>query len=271
LKVDPDNPDALEVRGNLRYWSWLSDFEQDPAKRAALIDAAKADLEKATSLNANQAGAYVTLSHLYNNHPKTSSTDVLIAAQRAYEADEFLATAETVLSRLVLAAYDLGQFDKADQWCMEAQRRFPAGYQTVRCQLFLLTTRAKNPDIAAAWKLADSVTAISPNPKFYRLNSDMLVGAVIARASKTNPALADSARHVIKRSEGDAALDRTRDMPLYGAIGLTMLGDKAEAIRLLKIHLSVNPQKVASFRDDPGWQYRDLQSEPAYKQLVGAR
>ena len=271
LRIDPDSPDALEVRGTTRYWGFLNNFEEDAAKKAALIDAAKADLEKSTSLNARQAGAYVTLSHLYNNHPATSATDVLIAAQRAYETDEFLAEAETVLSRLVLAAYDLGQFEKADQWCAETQRRFPNGWRTVRCQLLLLTTRVRQPDVALAWKLADSVAAIAPNPKYYRLNSDMLVGAVIARASKTTPALADSARRVIKRSEGDAAIDPTRDMALYGPIGLTILGDKAEAIRLLKIHLAVNPQKISGFREDPGWQYRDLMSEPAYKQLVGTR
>jgi serine/threonine-protein kinase len=271
LKIDPDNPDALEVRGNLLYWGFLNNFEEDAAKKAALINDAKATLEKAVSLNARQAGAYSTLSHLYNNHPTTSSTDVLIAAQRAYEADEFLSDAELVLSRLVLAAYDLGQFEKADQWCSTARSRFPRGWRTFRCQLFVLTTRLKPADVDAAWHFADSVTALSPNAKYYRLNSDMLVAAVIARASKSAPTLADSARHVIKRSAGDAQMDPTRDLDLYGAIGYTMLGDKADAIRLLKTYLAVNPQKMNGFREEPGWMYRDLTSEPAYRQMVGSR
>ena len=271
LKIDAASPDALEVRGNLLYWGYLNNFEEEGAKKAALIDGAKASLEKAVSLNPRQAGAYSTLSHLYNNHPATSSTDVVIAAQRAYEADEFLSDAENVLSRLVLAAYDLGQFEKADQWCSVARTRFPRGYRSFRCQLFLMTTRFKQPDVSAAWRLADSTAALSPNPKYFRLNSDMLVGAVIARASKTNAALADSARHVIKRSESDAQLDPTRDLNLYGAIGYTILGDKADAIRLLKTYLAVNPQKMNGFREDPGWQYRDLMTEPAYRQMVGSR
>ncbi|HVE51887.1 MAG TPA: hypothetical protein VNB23_00740, partial [Ramlibacter sp.] len=271
LAIDAANPDALELRGTLKYWSFLQNFEEDATRKAALIDEAKANLEKATEVNVRQAGAYSTLSHLYNNHPSTSSTDVLIAAQRAYEADEFLSDAELVLARIFLAAYDLGQFDKADQWCGVARMRFPASWRSFRCQLFLLTMRNKNPDIATAWRLADTVTALAPNARYYRLNSDMLVGAVIARASRSNPALADSARRVIRRSEGDAGLDPVRDLALYGAIGYVALGDYADAVRLLKIHLAVNPQKTASFRDDPGWQYRELAPYPPFRQLVGVR
>ena len=271
LATDADNPDALELRGTLLYWAFLNNFEEDATRKAALIDDAKTSLERATQFNVRQAGAYSTLSHLYNNHPSTSSTDVLLAAQRAYEADEFLADAELVLARIFLAAYDLGQFDKADQWCGVARARFPASWRSFRCQLFLLTTRIKDPDIGTAWRLADTVAALAPNPRYYRLNSDMLVGAVIARASRTNAALADSARRVIKRSEGDASVDPVRDLALYGAIGYVALGDHADAVRLLKIHLSVNPQKTASFRDDPGWQYRDLVSYQPFRQLVGAR
>ena len=271
LRLDPDNPDALEMRGTLLYWGFLNNFEEDASRKAALIDSAKTSLEKSTSINIRQAGAYSTLSHLYNNHPATSTTDVLIAAQRAYEADEFLSDAELVLSRLFVAAYDLGQFDKANQWCDVARSRFPKSWRSYRCQLFMLTTRDKQPDVSAAWRLADSVAALAPNSRYYRLNSDMLVGAVIARASKAVPELADSARRVLKRSEGDAGVDPTRDLALYGAIGYVILGDKAEAVRLLKIHLAVNPQKMASFREDPGWQYRALIADPSYRQLVGSR
>lgn len=271
LALDRDNPDALEMRGTMRYYSYLANFEEDATRKARLMADAKVDLERAVAVNRTQAGAWATLSHLYNNFPGTSATDVLLAAQRAYEADEFLSDAETVLSRLVLASYDLGQFDKANQWCTEAGRRFPTAFRAIRCKLIVLTTDAVQPDIGEAWKLADSVTAAAPPAQkdYYRLNSDMLVAGVIARASKTTPVLADSARHVIKRSEGDANVDPTRDLALYGAIAATMLGDKDEAIRLLKLHLAVNPQKLAGFRADPGWQFRSLTSDPAYRQLVG--
>jgi serine/threonine-protein kinase len=271
LKIDPDNADALEQRGSLNYYAYLTNAVENAQQKAALIASAKADLERATQLNKNQASAFSMLSHLYNNFPGTTSTDVMIAAQRAYEVDEFLSDAEIVLSRLVLAAYDLGQFEKMDQWCGEAKRRFPSGQRTIRCELLLMTTRAREPQVDSAWKLADTVAAKAGNSRPVRLNSDMLVAMVIGRAAKTNPALADSARRVIRRSEGDATFDATRDLALYGAMAAATLGDKAEAIRLLKAHLAVNPQKVAAFRDDPGWQLRDLVNEPEYRQLVGSR
>jgi TolB-like protein len=271
LKLDPDNADALEQRGNLNYYAYLTNAEEDAAKKAGLIASAKADLERATQLNRAQASAFAMLSHLYNNFAGSTPTDVMLAAQRAYETDEFLNEAEVVISRLVVAAYDLGQFEKADQWCGEAKRRFPNGSRTARCELLLLTTRAREPNIGAAWKLADSLAALAGGSKPVRFNSDLLVAMVIARAAKSNATLADSARHVIKRSEGDATMDPTRDLALYGAMAAATLGDKADAIRLLKEHLAVNPQKIAGFRDDPGWQYRELMTEPAYKQLVGGR
>ncbi len=265
--------DALEVRGNLKYWSYLSNLENDPAKKDALITAAKIDLEKAIRLNRNQAGAFATLSSLHYNYPGSGPTDVIIAAQKAYEADEFLSEAETVLGRLVLASYDMGQDDKAEYWCTEARRRFPNGFRSARCPLVVMTMKGRTPDVARAWRLADSVTALAPRPlqQFWHLNSNMLVAAVIARASKTTPALADSARHVAKQAEGDPTVDPNRDLALYGAIAYTILGDKGDAVRLLKLHFAVNPQKVEGYRLDPGWQFRDLQSDAAFKQLVGAK
>ena len=97
----------------------------------------------------------------------------------------------------------------------------------------------------------------------------MIVAMVIARAAQSTPSLADSARHVIVRSKGDASIDKVRDLAWLGAMAYTILGDKPEAVRLLKDHLAVNPQKVASLAADPGWAFRDLASEAGFRQLVG--
>jgi serine/threonine-protein kinase len=272
LALDQDNPDALEFRGRAKYMAWLFAGESDAAKAKALLLSAKTDLEKATQLNASQAGAWAELSHLYNQAGSGAAlTDVNIAAQRALAADEFLSNADVILARLFVSSYDLGQFDKAEQQCGEAERRFPAFQVAVRCQLFMLTTRNKTPDIAAAWRLADSTVARTPAPRrqLYRLNSDMYVAAVIARASKSQPALADSARHVAKRSEGDEKVDPTRDLALVGAFVYSLLNDRDNAIRLLKLYLASNSQIVETFRDDPGWWFRDLTPDPRFRQLVG--
>ena len=272
IALDVNSADAYEVRGNLRYWGWISAIDADASKREASLTASRADFEKSTSLNRNQAGAWASLSHLYNQVPDATINDAYLAALHALEADEFLANASTILSRLSLGAYDLGQFDKAKQWCDVANKRFPGDIRAVKCRLYLLTTRIEEPDVALAWRLADSAVAAVPKgaqPR-ERLSENILVAAVLARASKNQPALADSARHVAKRSEGDASVDPTRDLAYYGAFVYTILGDKDEAIRLLKEYLAVNPTKAKSLRDDPGWWFRDISNDPRFQRAVTA-
>jgi serine/threonine-protein kinase len=271
LAIDPDNPDAFEFRGRAQYMRWLFAPETDAAKSRALLLAAKTDLEKATQLNPRQAGAWAELSHLYYQPGYGSATDINIAAQRALEADEFLANADVILQRLFLSSYDLGNADKADQWCAEARRRFSALQIAVRCQLFLLTMREKTPDAAAAWRLADSVVALAPAPRrsYFRLNSDLLVAAVLARASKSRPALADSARRVVRRSVGDGSNDPTRELAFFGAFVYTLLDDRDDAINLLKLYVATNAQRKEALRDDPGWWFRDLVGDSRFRQLVG--
>ncbi|AHG91672.1 protein kinase [Gemmatirosa kalamazoonensis] len=270
LALAPQLPDGLELRGNLRYWSWLMGLEADPVRQKALLDSARADLEKATTLNPRQAGAWATLSHLY--YQVATPTEVQIAAQRALEADEFLSNADVILGRLFLSSYDLGQFDKAEQWCGELGRRFAAIPLAVRCRLYLLTTKNKAPDVALAWRLADSVVARAPAAQrpAQRLFMDMLVGAVIARASRTTPALADSARHVVRRATGDATIDPARDAAYTGAWVYSLLGDRDAALQLLREYLAANPGRVDAFRDDPGWWFRDMAGDPRFRRLVGA-
>ena len=269
VALDANNADAHEVLGNLQYFTWLQIPPADASAAKALLASARAELEKATALNPSQAGAYASLSHLYNNDG--SPTDVSIAAQRALEADEFLSNADVIMGRLFLASYDLGQFEKASQWCDETRRRFPVTLLATRCRLFLLTARTREPNVAEAWKLADSVVALSPPARrgAQRLNADLLVAAVIARSSKGQGALADSARHVAKRSEGDVAVDPTRELALFSAFVYQQLGDRADAIRMLKAYFAVNPQRVAAYRDDPGWWFKELAETAEYKQLVG--
>ena len=56
LALDANNADALETRGNLKYWGLLIGLEPDAAKAEALLISAKEDLEAATRANPAQAG-----------------------------------------------------------------------------------------------------------------------------------------------------------------------------------------------------------------------
>ncbi|MFN2317986.1 MAG: protein kinase [Gemmatimonadales bacterium] len=264
LAIEPAHADGLELRGNLRYWSFLMGLEPDPARGDALLASAKADLEQATLANPNQAGAYASLSHLYNY--SGSGVDVNIAARRALEADAFLDNASVILGRLFLSSYDLGNFPDATLRCDEIRRRFGTEFGAPRCALFMLTTRDREPDVARAWRLSDSVVAMAPanNRAYQQLHSQMLVAAVLGRAGRK-----DSAVAVIRRSLGNEELNPTRDLALFGAAAYAQMGETGPAVDLLKIYLTANPRARGGLANEPGWWFRPIAQDPRFRQLVG--
>ncbi|MES2522999.1 MAG: protein kinase [Gemmatimonadota bacterium] len=273
IALNANDADAFEARGTLRYWSWLQNLETDAGRKLALLETSKKDLERATELNNLQASAFASLSHLYYQDPAKTTSDVLLAAKQAMAADEFLSNANVVLGRLFNASYDLGQFDPAQQYCTQLGQRFPADPRSKRCQLYMMTTtRASNVDMAAAWRLADTLVTMAPadGKEAERDFANMLMAAVLARASKTTPVLADSARRLAKRSGSDATLDPARDAAYLGAFVYTTLGDTTDAIRMLKAYVAANPERASSLRDEAGWWFRPIQANSAFRALVGA-
>ena len=266
LQLDAQNPDALELRGNLRYWRWLLGLSPDPVQARALLRSARQDLEAAVDINPSQAGAWSTLSHLYNQ--TGNAVDTKLAARRAYEADAYLGNAAVILSRLFNSSYDLGQFSDAAHWCSEGARRFPLDEKFLECQLWLMTTKAAEPDLPRAWQLADSLVRLAPEEKrsFQMLNSQMVIAAIAARAG-----LKDSAQHLARRSRGSSEMDPTRDLMMLDAFVQNLIGDKDEALRSLKVYLAANPERRANLADDAGWWFRSLQEDPRFKELVGIK
>jgi serine/threonine-protein kinase len=265
--IDSNNADARELRGNLNYWKYLLQLEPDQKKSTELLMAAKHDLEKAKQINPLQAGAWASLSHLY--YKTDQLTDVNMAATRAYEADAFLENAAGILFRLFSSDYDLRNFTKAADWCEKTRRRFPETAAAFDCELRLQASPAREPpDVALAWRLVDSTTKYAPAARreLTRLKSGMLVGVVLARAG-----LADSARRVIERSKGDAEIDPTRDLALLGAWAYAQLDDRPRAIDMFKLYFAANPSARISYSEDPGWMFRGLRDDPAFRALVGVK
>ncbi len=267
LALSPQDPDALEVRGTLRYWSWILGIEADPTAARKLLADAQNDLETAVKVRPSQAGAWAMLSHLYNNRTG-GETDAKLAARRAYEEDAYLSNADQILWRLFLASYDLSQFVDAAHWCEEGQRRFAGDFKFVKCQLWLLTTRAKEPDVPSAWRLADSLTKVAPADRheFERLEGQMIAGIVLARAG-----MADSARRVAQRSRGGPEVDPFRDLMLDDSYIHLLVGDRDAALKSLKVFLAANPERRVSMAEDPGWWFRSLQDDPKFQALVGGK
>jgi serine/threonine-protein kinase len=263
LGLSSQDPDALEVRGTLQYWGWLLGVEPDPAGARKLLAAAQQDLETSVKVRPAQAGAWAILSHLYN--VTGGETDAKLAARRAYEEDAYLSNADQVLSRLFLASYDLGQFVDAVHWCDEGRRRFPQDFKFVSCRLWLMTSRAQQPDVDLAWKLADSLRILAPAPErqFETLKARLAVAAVLARKG-----LADSARQVLQRSRAGPDVDPTRDLAYIEAFVRTQLNDRAEAVRSLKEYVAANPDRRADLADESGWWFRGLLDYPEFQELV---
>src|SRR5207245_111194 len=161
---------------------------------------------------------------------------------------------------------DLELFLPAGDWCDKGRRRFPANPRFAECQLMLMSTNAVDLDVPQAWRLADDVARLTPErdrPRT-RLQEQIFVAAVLARAGRERPELADSARRVLERSRGDATLDPQRELLGYEAFVYALLGDKQEALRQLGEYLVANPKHREGFRKNVHWWWRSLQDDPRF-------
>ena len=264
LQLDQQNARALELRGTLRYWRWLLHLAPDPKEAAALLQDAERDLRAAVGLTPSLASAWSTLSHL--DYQKNDITQAKIDAQRAYEEDAYLRVADQVLWRLFSASYSLEQTQDAVHWCAEGRRRFPKNPRFTECQLWVLTLKDVDPDVPKAWHLVAELRDLGPaqQAEFDRLRDQILVAAVLARAGA-----GDSARHLLARSSADAQIDRERELVSYQAFVRVLLGDRDEALDLLKQYLAANPEHRVGFATGYHWWWRDLRDDARFRQLVG--
>jgi len=264
LGVNPKNARALELRGSLRYWKWLLHLVPDPREAADLLKSAEQDLRGAVALDASLAGAWSALSHLDN--VKSDEVQGKIDALRAYEADAYYSSADLIVWRLFLASYDLEQFVDAVHWCDVGQQRFPKDPRFVECQLWLMTSQAEAPDVAKAWQLVGQLGELTPAQRweFGKLKAQMAVAAVLARDRSV-----DSARRVLIRSRGNTTLDPAQELLYLEAFVRTLLGDRDDALQLLKRYVAANPERRVDLAKDSQWWFRDLRSDPRYRQLAG--
>jgi serine/threonine-protein kinase len=265
LALDPNYPEALEARGNFRYWAWLNDREPDPEKAEALLLGAKADLEAAVDRDPTLASAYSMLSHLYYN-TDDGITSVILAARTAYQEDAYLEAADRVLWRLFTGHYDLEQFPQASRWCTVGRERFPESFRFAECQLLVMATGTSPLDVDHAWQLQREVADLVPEPvrEFQSSRAQMWVGGILARAG-----LPDSARAVLGEARVTPQVDPDYELSWLEAYMRVLLGDNDEAIRLLRLYLSANPgfDTGEPQTGDPYWWWRDLQEHPDYEEI----
>jgi TolB-like protein/tetratricopeptide (TPR) repeat protein len=272
LALDATDAGGLELRGSIQYMRWRRRLEPDPAKSGKLLQLAEDDLKSATGIDAGRASAWYWLGSVYASKPDL--VEATLATRRAYEADAFLAEADVILWRLYSTAYDNEQFLDASKWCDEGRRRFPSNSLFVQCQLWLLTTNARPADPAAAWSLLPELKRVTPEAEwpYQERQAQMLVASALARAASAPggaASLKDSADRVLIRARtSDPAIDPERELLSTESFIRSLMGDRDEALRLLKAYLIAHPEHRALFAQSQHWWWRDLKTDPRFKALV---
>jgi hypothetical protein len=74
----------------------------------------------------------------------------------------------------------------------------------------------------------------------------------------------------VEANLGTPDVDPTKETFNTGAFVYTLLGDTAQAVRLLTDYLAANPQRIQSFARDAGWRFRPIQNDRRFRALVGS-
>ena len=259
IELDPIHPAALELRGTLRRYLWET---ADSAEAAELREGALEDLRAAVAADPSRARAWSDLSRILRVIGRFPEAKV--AAERAYEADAFLASARTVVFNLCHTSLELEEFDDATRWCDEGRRRFPDRASFIALKLlFLAGSDGPEPDADEAWQLQQLFVDKSPPQKRpqRRVDGLMRVAAVLARSG-----LADSAEAVVLQARAaDAQNDPLTDY--YEANVRLQLEQRDQALSLLRGYLEARPDRKTYIAED--WWWRPLRDDPRFKALVG--
>ena len=204
------------------------------------------------------------LSHLLLRRSKTAEGK--LAALQAWEADEYLTEASDVVWRLYSASLYLEDAAEAQKWCEQGQRRFPNKPFFTECRISLYAIHGMKPDVPSLWKLVDQYAMMYPEgqQEFRRKRAQILLSMALANAG-----LRDSAKAVAFRARGNPTVDPTNDLMYLEVAARNVMGDRAEALRLLKTYVATNPQERESLARDETWFFRGLRDDPQFKALVG--
>ena len=267
IALDPRSADAYLARGTLGYFRWRMGVVRDPSEADQVYAQAKTDLEESTQLDSRRADAWNLLSVVLSDEPDLVGAN--LAARRAYEADEFYRAASEVLLRLYATSYDLENIRDADQYCQEGRTKYPNNPSFRECRLWLLSApypQAPEADPDEAWSaLADYLDVVPDQYQaFESLKGNILVAGVLARAE-----LPDSAQAVLSRHRSTPAVDPEMEMlGLEALIRLHHLGEREEALQLLRTYLTTNPEHREGWKWTAHWWWRPLQSDPSFRALV---
>jgi len=266
LTVRPGDPEALRLRGTMRYVRFLLALDPYPLTMNQLLDSAEADLRAgADSTNPNRAESLSLLSHLEGR--KSDPAAGKNAALRALEADPYLADANEVLYRLFSMSVDLTDPAGADRWCKEGGRRFPRDPYFTECQFEQMAIPGQTPDVTKAWRAVEADVRLWPADTAFRRRRDQILVSFVL----LNAGLKDSADRVALRSRADATVDPNLELTYFEAMLRNRMGDRDESLRLLGQYLAANPQDRMQLANDQSWWWHGVHEDPRFKALVSAK
>lgn len=263
LELSPNHPEALEVRGGLRFARWRHDTGASDEERQRLLRNARNDLERAVELDPSLASAHFLLSYLYGYADGDPAASAL-AARTAYQEDAYLDAADQVLWSLYRTSWDLRQLNQARRWCEEGNRRFPEDPRFVFCQLEVMTTQAVEADPDRAWELVSRLEEIASQ-------REALQGRVLAAGALGRAGLVDSARSVLLATRDRATFESDPQQELLALeadVRSRVLGDHDEAIDLLKQYQAAHEGHGFDPGGDLGWWWNDLRQHPRFEELT---
>ena len=265
LEISPNDPQALELRGDLNYFRWGFNQTPDPTNSRKLLDQAETDLRAATTASPLQASAWNALSYVLNGKNKFS--DAKLAAQRAYESDPYLKDADRTVWRLFQNSVAMGNRTESEKWCNFGRQRFPGSFRFSECRLWLYQLPGQKISADSVWgSYREFLDRVPASQKTYnQLKGGMLVALGLLRAG-VSP---DSARAVAVRSRGDSQLDPSSSLLLYEAYFRAQVGDKSDAVKLLSRFFANNPTQQSFAKEDDSWWWEPIRNDPGYKALVG--
>ena len=266
LANNPRDAAALELRGSLRLFRYTRNLEADPTAAKQLLADATQDLVDATKRDPTLATAWEQLSVAYYAVPNFN--EATFAARKAYEQDAYLANADAVLIRLYTTAYDNENFANANDWCTEGRQRFPQNRFFVMCRLWLHSVRGAQPDVDQAWRLVDSVQAITPAQEWPLQSryARTLVAGALWRAG-----LRDSAERVLVAARGNPEIDPDGELMTYEAAMRAIFKDNDGALDVMQRFLGAHPEHREGLARSDSWWWREIRTDPRFQRMVGAR
>ena len=226
--------EALALRGYAREWlaTWPG-----AAGAEAMGRQAEADLRAALDQRPEDARSWYALGELL--YIQGRATEAAAALREAWDRDAWLVEVRGVVSLLFFTALDLQRFEEAGRWCALGQARYAGDPRFTTCRLILLGwTGRDGRALRDAWQelraieAGDSAGMFGSQWTFLR----MMPVLVAARAG-----LGDSARRMLARVTDEGTARGRPPARIEEAYARLLLGERAEALRLLGAELQADP------------------------------